>query len=412
MLNLNWSLLNKLENEYGESFYILNLEAFRNNYNEFLEAFRGEYSKTNIAYSYKTNYIPKLCQCVNSSGGYSEVVSGMEYDLALRLGVSPKDIIFNGPYKTKEDIRKAVSEGATVNLDSSCEVSILKEIDNEIKKIKGRIGLRCNFDIGEDKISRFGFDVEGNEFKSAFKIINELKNFKVSGLHCHYSTIERSIESFSLRTRKMIEIALEYFKEEYPEFIDMGGGFFSKMPSELKKQFNSYIPTFKEYSLAVGKPFNDYFKSRKSPELIIEPGTALTADIMKFVCKVIDIKRMGFRKIALVSGNLYNIKPTLNNKNLPVNVISKEINADREEGPFDIVGNTCRENDCLFPNFKGSLKEGDFLVFENVGAYTIVLKPPFIHPSPFILSYESKKDDFTVIKKKETVSDIFSTYEF
>lgn len=412
MFSLNWPLFNKLEKEYGDSFYILNLEAFRQNYNGFLEAFREIYPKTNIAYSYKTNYIPKLCQCVNSSGGYAEVVSDMEYNLAVKLGVSPKDIIFNGPYKTKENIKKAVLQGATVNLDSSYEVSILGEINEEVKDIKGRIGLRCNFDIGEAKISRFGFNIEENEFQSAFKLINGLKNFRVSGFHCHYSTVDRSIESFSLRTKKMIEIALECFKDEYPEFIDIGGGFFSKMPLDLKKQFKSYVPDYKEYAIAIAKQFVDSFKGEKTPELIVEPGTALTADVMKFICKVIDVKKIRSRKIALVSGNLYNIKPTLNNKNLPVTVISKEINVDKEEGPFDIVGNTCREDDCLFSNFKGTLKKGDFLVFENVGAYTIVLKPPFIHPSPFILSYEPKTDDFVVVKRRETIAEIFSTYEF
>lgn len=412
MRNLDWSLIKFLSEKYGDSFYVLDLEAFKNNYSEFLSAFRSIYPKTNIAYSYKTNYIPKLCQCVNSLGGYAEVVSSMEYGLAAKLGVSPKDIIFNGPYKTEEDIKKAVLLGSIVNLDSFYEIPILQKLDGELEDIEGRIGLRCNFDISETRVSRFGFDVESNEFRSIFKIIKELRNFKLSGLHCHYSTVDRSIESFTLRTKKMIEIALQYFGKEHPEFIDVGGGFFSKMPPDLIKQFKSYVPDYKEYASAIAEQFVGSFGGGKTPELILEPGTALTADIMKFVCKVIDIKKIRSKKIALVAGNIYDIKPTLNNKNLPVTVISSGGSTNREEGLIDIVGNTCRENDCLFSGYTGALKKGDFIVFDNVGSYTIVLKPPFIHPSTFILTYNSDIEDFEVVRNRETLSGIFSTYEF
>jgi diaminopimelate decarboxylase len=411
LIKFDWSLLHKLEEKYGDSFYLLDLASFKNNYYKLLNAFRSIYPRTNIAYSYKTNYIPKLCQLVNSWGGYAEVVSGMEYELALKVGVSPEAIIFNGPYKTEENLRKAFLNGSIVNLDSMYEVSIVRKIDNELDQINGKIGLRCNFDIGEEKISRFGFDVESKEFVSLFKILQKLKNFKLVGLHCHYSTVHRSIESFTLRTQKMIQLALKYFGKDYPEFIDIGGGFFGEMPPDLKRQFNCYISDYNEYATAVATPFTNSFKGEKSPELILEPGTAITGDIMKFVAKVIDIKQIRSRKVALVSGNIYNIKPTLNDKNLPITIVSRD-EKEPDEGPIDIVGNTCMEKDCLFSNYKGKIKKGDFILFDNVGAYTVVLKPSFIHFSPFILTYDEDSKNFEIIKNKETFSDIFSTYEF
>ncbi len=412
MVNFDWKTLKELEGKYGDSFYILNLETFKNNYNEFLQAFRSIYPKTNIAYSYKTNYIPKLCQCVNSWGGYAEVVSGMEYELAVKLGVSPEKIIFNGPYKKEEELKKAFLNGSIVNLDSSYEISYIEKLDGEINELQGRVGLRCNFDIGEQDPSRFGFDVESDEYISAIRTLKNLRNFKLIGLHCHYSTRKRSIESFTLRTKKMIEIFSKYFEDEILEYIDIGGGFFGKMPSTLKEQFNTKIPDYREYASAIAIHLADSFKGEYLPELILEPGTAITADIMQFVAKVIDIKKIHSRKFALVSGNIYNIKPTLNDKNLPIDIISEDIENGGEPGPFDIVGNTCRENDCLFSGYSGKIKKGDFVIFCNVGAYTIVLKPPFIHPSPFILTYNKDSGSFDTIKNQETFSDIFSSYEF
>jgi hypothetical protein len=57
------------------------------------------------------------------------------------------------------------------------------------------------------------------------------------------------------------------------------------------------------------------------------------------------------------------------------------------------------------------LKPGDYVVFDNVGAYTNVLRPPFINPAPPILSYSSKHE-VKVIRRRETTDDIFSSYSF
>ena len=54
---------------------------------------------------------------------------------------------------------------------------------------------------------------------------------------------------------------------------------------------------------------------------------------------------------------------------------------------------------------------GDFVVFENVGAYTVVMKPPFIRPSPAILAWEGDHS-FAVAKRAERLDDIFAAYSF
>ena len=98
-MDLNYKILNTLCRKYGDSFYLLDYDRFAKNYDEFLKAFTKFYPKTILAYSYKTNYTPKLCKIINEKGGFAEVVSEMEYDLAIKIGVNPQNIIVNGPYK-------------------------------------------------------------------------------------------------------------------------------------------------------------------------------------------------------------------------------------------------------------------------------------------------------------------------
>ncbi len=49
--------------------------------------------------SYKTNYTPYICKPVKNLGGYAEVVSDMEYQVALQIGYSANHIVYNGPVK-------------------------------------------------------------------------------------------------------------------------------------------------------------------------------------------------------------------------------------------------------------------------------------------------------------------------
>ena len=83
-------------------------------------------------------------------GAYSEVVSRLEYDLAIKIGIDPRKIIFNGPLKSQEDIHYALNNDSKVNLDSIYEIDFVKEYCDRNPQKQIKIGLRVNFDIWEN----------------------------------------------------------------------------------------------------------------------------------------------------------------------------------------------------------------------------------------------------------------------
>lgn len=409
---LSWETLRDLERRYGEAFFVLDLPAFRKNYNEFLDAFRAIYPRSRIAYSYKTNYIPRLCREVDRMGGYAEVVSGMEYDLALRVGVDPTRIIFNGPYKREDDLERSLLAGSIVNLDADYEVAALEDIARRHPGARLTVGLRCNFALDDTRSSRFGFDVEDDGLAKVFGRLERIDNCVVAGLHCHFSTGQRSIGSYAQRTRRLLDLSARCFRHAAPRFIDIGGGYFSKMSPALRSQFPCPVPSYQEYASAVASEVAAAFPDA-GPELILEPGAAITTDVMRFVAKVIARKRIRTREIALVAGSIHNVKPTLHEKQLPMLVVRASGGRleHADEGPVDIVGYTCMEHDCLYRDCKEAVRAGDFVVFESVGAYTVVMKPPFIQPAPAILVDEGG-DSFAVAKRPERCDDLFAAYSF
>lgn len=403
---MNSEQLKQLTASYGETFYILDSEQFRTNFFELKKAFGSIYDNFNIAYSYKTNYTPKLCKIVNELGGYAEVVSDMEMEIALRIGVDPKKIIWNGPYKNYKKVEELLLVGGTVNLDSVYEIEKLNEISKRHPDHKLNIGIRVNFDVNDGVTSRFGFAVESDDFKKVLKFVNETDNLNLIGIQCHFAT--RRLDTWKPRAVKMLSL-LDSLKIT-PEHIDLGGGLFGKMDESLKLQFDSAIPTYDEYAKEVAPLFAEHYKNcNNKPLLLIEPGSALVGDCMHFACKVVNIKEVRGKFIATLLGSIYNINPTLNKKNPPIKVYSMG-GEQKEYTDLDFGGFTCIESDYLYRHFNGKLAQGDMVVFGNVGSYSVVLKPPFILPNFPIIDISDKGVE--LIKRGEVFDDLFHTFAF
>ncbi len=414
-MKLSWRLLNNLAKAFGPSFYLLDAAAFERNFADLLDAFRRQYPRASLAYSYKTNYLPQLCRRANELGGYAEVVSGMEYELALRVGVPPRKIIFNGPYKTAGEIERALRGGALVNLDNAAEVPLVQAAARRAPNRPLRVGLRCNFDFGAGGISRFGIDAAGGALAEIISRLRRIKRCRVDGLHCHFMTADRSAAAYAAAAGEMLKLARALFGSRPPGILDLGGGFCSRMRPELAAQFDFKIPTFEEYARAIAGPFARAFPGKDGPRLIIEPGMALAADALLFAARAVSLKIIRSRTCALLSGSVYELKPTKNAKNPPLQHFPKPGRAHtrRPAGPVDLVGYTCMEDDCLYRNYRGAPAVNDYFVFHNVGAYTIVLKPPFILPAPPILAESaSAPGKYEAVRRQESFEDVFAAYLF
>lgn len=392
--------------QIGDAFYMLDSEQFKQNYIELKSEFASIYPHFNIAYSYKTNYTPKLCKIVDELGGFAEVVSDMEMEIALRVGVEPKNIIWNGPFKNAKKVEQLLVIGGTVNIDSAYEIDLVADIAKKYPNRKLNIGIRCNFDVNDGLISRFGFDIESNDFRRAIALFGEYKNLYLIGLQCHFAT--RRLDTWKPRAEGML--ALIDKLGIIPERIDLGGGLFGKMADSLKAQFDSEIPTYKQYAETVATVFAEHFKNiANKPMLLIEPGSALVGDCMRFAARVVNIKDIRGKAIATLLGSIYNINPTLNKKNPPIEVYSMG-GEQKEYVDLDFGGFTCIESDYLYRHFNGKLAQDDMVVFGNVGSYSVVLKPPFILPNFPIIDISA--GDVELIKRGETFDDLFHTFAF
>ena len=374
---------------------------------------RTFYPHYRIAYSVKTNYMPYLCSLIHDCGGMAEVVSSVEYDLVRRMGFSAADIIFNGPFK-RDALKKALLEGATVVVDNSVESAEILKVASDCPEALLHVGLRLNFDIGTEKASRFGFDVTSEELNDVIEGFYTVPNVAIDGIHCHF-TGARDLQRWSSRVAFMLEFAQTHFDGKL-RFIDLGSGMYGEMEPEFSHLFGSSLPSFEDYAAVVARAFADVYASvpdELRPVLITEPGTTIVANAIDSVAQVIGIKVIRGKTFIVLDTSYHVLGELSRVKNLPLQVLSSGHCASNdmvEDAAF--VGYTCLEYDIVYRGYCGPIAIGDFVVFGNVGSYSMNMKPPFIYPGCAAVAYDDRSCEAFVVKRRETMDDFFATYRF
>ena len=409
MEQINYTLLTELDEKYGSPFYIMNPERYRNNINCFLNAFRKRYVNVVAGYSFKTNYVPALCQIALQEGIWAEVVSEMEYELAKKIGF--KNIIFNGPIKRPNVFKKALIDGAVINIDSEYEIEMLCQYRQQHMEEEVKIGLRININITDEngnstiqcglRFGRFGFPAE-----ILGKNINRLKDLgiKIVSLHGHTSTSDRAVLNYQIITQHMLRVCEKYMLDDL-EYFDIGGGFFGAAPEGMDLTGR---PKYEDYANCVlDEALKNEWFLKHQPTIVIEPGSSVVSNVFTYYTKVYQNKRVGHVNFVMVDGTVFDVKPTMHSSNLPHNVYRRCEN--EELYVCDVVGSTCMEKDIILKDVTlPTVEIGDFIQFYGVGAYTISLTPSFINfLAPILMS---KDGGFVEVRRRQTMDDIMKLY--
>lgn len=378
---------------------MLNEDDLEDGINRFQQALDKNFVNHIIGYSVKTNSLPYLLNKLKERGCFAEVVSSDEYELAKLIGFPIERIVYNGPMKTKVTFLEAIQKGAHVNIETHREIDWLNELPQDVDF---NIGIRLNVNVSlispedakhDDDYSRFGFSDETDDFEQAISRIAGLKNIHLAGLHIHRMSATRSCRYY----RRLLQYAMSVV-DKYQlrlRYIDVGGGYFGIFPN---------APTFEDYSDAILSGLGEHYKDNMT--IIVEPGTALIAQPMKYITSVIDIKNLGSRRIVATDGTRNDVDPLFTKSNY-----LKEVIYNHSSGPIVqeqvIAGSSCMENDKLFTlvNEK-ELRVGDMILYNNVGSYTMCLSPMFINYFPRV--YAVKESKCKLVRDKWTAVDFIS----
>jgi diaminopimelate decarboxylase len=394
----------ELIQKYGSPLFVLSEKQIRRNYQHAMRVFKTRYPKVQFAWSYKTNYLNAVCKIFHQEGSWAEVVSGFEYEKALGNGVPGNKIIFNGPYKTDDQLIQAARNNSLIHIDHFDELYSLIKISEELN-LKPRIAIRVNMDTGiYPKWDRFGFNYEnGQAWNAIVRIINS-ENLNLVGLHCHIGTFMLETSAYAIAVTKLCELAWN-IKEKLNkqiQYLDLGGGFPST--NTLKGSYLpgiDTVPTIDQFADAITEVILSFgFKQEDLPLLILETGRALIDDAGFLLGTVLANKRLSDgRRSTIVDFGINSLFTSLwyEHKVSP----AQEGGLHTEEtilyGPLCMNIDIIRENITL-----PLLQKGDHLVVHKVGAYNMTQWMQFITLRPNIVMLDQESHAH-LIRKAETL---------
>lgn len=359
-------------------YYSIDLRKLEKNLSDLRNSFMALWPNFIVGYSFKTNNLPWLASWMRSQQVLAEVVSTPEYELAKFVGYADNQVIINGPCKGYDTMDKILIAGGVVNLDNFQELDHIRT-SQEAYPHTIKVGLRINFDLesicpGETipgkEPGRFGFNVENGDFQKAVDFLKDIPKVKVIGIHAHHSTRTKSLGIFKAITSKACECSTLCDELEY---LDLGGCLFGDKPG---------APTFDEYAQTIVGVLRENQISSKV-KLIMEPGAALIASPVSYVCKVIGTKYINGVRLVFTDGTIKHIAPQMNaikfgytsNASSP-KIINRQV----------VTGYTCIEMDRFLDLAEQKeLCVGDEVAIHNVGAYTMSLAPLFIEYYPAVI---------------------------
>jgi len=380
-----------LATRFGSPLFVISERQLRDTARQLKRAFCTRYPTVINAWSYKTNYLGAVCAVLHEEGYWAEVVSGFEYEKARGLGVPGDRIIFNGPYKAKHALERAVLENARIHIDNLDELYMLEATAHRLGKVVS-VGIRLNFDTGyTDPWSRFGFNLESGQALECARRIAASSALKLVGLHTHIGTFVTDTRAYASAARIICNFlqTVEAQTTAIIEYVDLGGGFASK--NALQGVYlppDQIVPNPEQYAEAICEALLEATADRHArgiarPTLILETGRAVVDDSGYLICSVVANKRLADGRRAAVlnagvnllfTGFWYNheVRPVRWPKGLAEDTVLY--------GPLCMNIDVMRSSVHLPP-----LSMGDLLVFNPVGAYNNTQWMQFIEYRPAVV---------------------------
>ncbi|MGN1350264.1 MAG: diaminopimelate decarboxylase [Anaerovoracaceae bacterium] len=288
--------VSELVKEYGAPLYIMSEDEIRERCQEIRRDFLDRYPDTRAAFASKACQTLDICRIVASEGMGLDVVSGGEIYAALKAGVDPKVLEFNGNAKSPAELKMALEAGVgTIIIDNLSELALLDRLAGEMGKTQA-VALRVTPGVDSHTHefvstghldSKFGFSVAEVLDFAAEKALNS-PHLELIGLHYHVGSQLHENNSHIMATEVILQMLGE-LKTKYgyvPKEINCGGGFGVHYAGDPARTKVSYFMD------PVMEKINAFYEASGDPRPVvaIEPGRWIVAEAGITVYEITSVK--------------------------------------------------------------------------------------------------------------------------
>lgn len=393
--SLSHSQLQELAERFGTPLYVYHAEKIKEQYETLQKAFSS--CSTRFFYACKALTNINILKYINSLGASVDTVSINEVKLALKAGFTPDRILFTPNCVDFSEVEEGKNLGVILNIDN---ISILEQFGNKYGgsypiciRFNPHIMGGGNYKISTGHIdSKFGISV--HQMRHIERIVQST-GLKVIGIHMHTGSDIKDVNVFIAGLEIMFEVA-----EHFPDimFVDLGSGF--KVPyheddvqTDVFSLGEKVCEAFKKYEQEKGKKLEAWF----------EPGKFIVSEAGYFIVKCNVIKQTTATVFAGVnSGFNHLIRPMFYESYHRIENASNPFGNPRI---YTVVGHICETDTFAWDRKINEIREGDFLIFYNAGAYGFEMSSNFnsrLKPAEVMV----KDGEALLIRKRDEFEDL------
>lgn len=359
--------LKKIADEFGTPLYVYHADRISEQFNKLKEAFKGADSRFFYACKALTNI--NILRLMKKIGTGLDCVSINEVKLGLRAGFIPNEILFTPNCIDFAEYVEAKELGVNINIDN---ISILEQFGNKfggsypvVIRLNPHIMAGGNFKISTGHVdSKFGISI--HQIRHIERVVKST-GLIVKGIHMHTGSEIKDVGVFLEGLEVMFDFAKHFSNIE---FIDLGSGF--KVPyqagdaeTDIRSLGKKVSEAFRQYEKENGKKLHVWF----------EPGKFLVSESGYFIVKTNVIKQTPATVfVGVNSGFNHLIRPMFYDAYHQIENISNPEGAERI---YTVVGNICETDTFAWDRKLNEVREGDYLLFRNAGAYGFEMSSNF-----------------------------------
>jgi diaminopimelate decarboxylase len=385
----------------GTPAYIYSARAIRDAYHRIDDAFEG-YPHA-IHYALKANSTLAIARLLRALGSRADANSGGEIDVALRAGFTPRDIVFTGVGKTRDEIARAIAHDVgAINAESAGELDRIADTAQAMGRV-ARAALRVNPDIDAGSHPNISTGLRTNKFgvplqeaRAMYRARRGAPGLQLVGVHVHIGSQITTAEPLRRAAAILASLAVELKDDGVPlEHVDLGGGL------GIAYEGRPMI-TPAEYAAAVLPELR-----RAGMPVVLEPGRAIVGHAGALVSRVVDTKQYpdGRRFAVLDAGMGELIRPALYGSYHRIVPLAPRAGA---EVAWDVVGPICESSD-VFARDRPlpPLEVDDLVALLDAGAYGSVMASNY---NRHLLPPEAMVDEgsWTLIRRRQTIDDVLA----
>jgi len=360
--------LRELVEQHGTPLFILDHDKIRENY----RTFKKHLPRVQCYYAVKANSTQQIVETLFEEGSSFDVASYREFMQVYQYikHFEPKDkkyyvwdkIIFSNTIKERTTLSKIKQYKPLVTYDNSAEVNKLKEVCDTAGLV-----LRLKVpDTGShvEMSSKFGAEPgdAGQLIQQAFDL-----GLKVEGISFHVGSQCTNFDNFTQALAITSEIFHDARKKGFAlNLVDIGGGF--PVP------YDSQVPQFEKLAGLLNSEFKRLFPD--DIEILAEPGRFIVATTATLISEIIGKARRDGKVFYHINDGVYHtFSGVVYDHWIPNFTAFKE----GEREICAVVGPTCDSFDkiSLSVDLPANLEVGDFLLTENIGAYSTASSTKF-----------------------------------